>query len=173
MRKLIAILVVCVAPALAAQQDSTAPPDSAERERLQQQIEDRFGRLVQQQLQLSDDQAVKLRGTEERFRGRRREILRRQLALRLGLNAQMCPGCSANPDSVRRLMDGIETNRAELFRLQQDQDREIAGYLTPVQRARYQILRERFFRRLTEVRRERLEGREGRRPLRPRRRPLR
>ena len=173
MRKLIGILVVCLAPALAAQQDSTAPPDSAERERLQQQIEDRFGRLVQQQLQLSDDQASKLRGTEERFRGRRREIIRRQLGLRLALNSQMCPGCAANPDSVRRLMDGIDANRAELFRLQQDQDREIAGYLSPVQRARYQILRERFLRRLTEVRRERLEGREGPRPVRPRRRPLR
>jgi len=100
----------------------------------------------------------------------RREIVRRQLALRLGLNAQMCPGCAANPDSVRRLMDGIEANRGELFRLQEDQDREMKGYLTPVQHARYQMLRERFFRRLTEVRRERLERREGRPPVRPRRR---
>ena len=173
MRNLMGILVLCLAPALAAQQDSTTAPDSAERERLQRQIEDRFRRLVQQQVQLSDDQAAKLRETEERFRGRRREIVQRQLGLRLALNAQMCPGCAANPDSVRRLMDGIDANRAELFRLQQDQDQEMAGYLTPVQRARYQILRERFYRRLTEVRRERLEGREGRRPLRPRRRPLR
>lgn len=175
MRKLMWVLALALVPALAGQQDTTVAPDSAERERLQQQIEDRFGRVVQQQLQLSDDQGTRLRGTEERFRTRRRDIMRRQLALRFALNGQMCPGCSADADSVRRLMDDIETNRGELFRLQQEQDREMAGYLTPVQRAQYQLLRERLIRRLSEVRREvrreRPMGREQRRPLRPRRRP--
>jgi hypothetical protein len=173
MRNLTLALILFLAPALAAQQDSGGPPDLAEREKLRQRIENLFAQSVQQQLGLSNDQSVKLRETEERFRGRRRDIIGRQVALRLALNGQMCPGCSANPDSVRRLMDGIEANRAELFRLQEDQDREMKGYLTPVQHARYQMLRERFFRRLTEVRRERLDGREGRRPMRPRRRPLR
>jgi len=171
MRKLMWVLALGVVPALAGQQDTAAAPDSAERERLQQQIEDRFARVVQQQLRLSDDQVTRLRDTEERFRTRRREIMRRQLALRFALNGQMCPGCGADADSVRKLMDGIETNRGELFRLQQEQDREMAGYLDPVQRAQYQMLRERLIRRLTEVRRERPLGREQRRPLRPRRRP--
>ncbi len=173
MRRLKWVLALALVPALAGQQDTTAAPDSVERERLQQQIEDRFGRVVQQQLQLSDVQVTKLRGTEERFRTRRRDILRRQLALRFALNGQMCPGCSADADSVRKLMDGIETNRGELFRLQQEQDQEMAGYLNPVQRAQYQMLRERLIRRLSEVRRERPLGgaRERQRPLRPRRRP--
>ena len=154
MRKLMWGLALFLTPALAGQQDST-PPDSAERERLQQQVEDRFAQVVRRQLQLSDDQVTRLRGTEERFRVRRREIVRRQLALRFGLNGQMCPGCAADPDSVRRLMDGIEASRGELFRMQQEQDREMAGYLTAVQRARYQMLRERLLRRLAEVRRDR------------------
>jgi Spy/CpxP family protein refolding chaperone len=173
MRKLMWVFALGLVPALAAQQDTTAAPDSAERERLQQQIEDRFGRVVQQQLQLSEDQVAKLRATEERFRTRRRDIIRGQLDLRRALNGQMCPGCSADADSVRKLMDAIETNRGELFRLQQEQNREMAGYLTPVQRAQYQMLRERFVRRLSEVRRERPLGgaRERQRPLRPRRRP--
>lgn len=171
MRKLLWVLALVWAPVVAGQQDSTAPPDSAERERLQQQVEDRFAQVVQQQLRLDNDQVSKLRGTEERFRARRREIVQRQLALRFSLNGQMCPGCAADPDSVRRLMDGIEANRGELFRMQQEQDREMAGYLTPVQRAQYQLLRERLIRRLGEVRRERLRGGEPRRPLRPRRRP--
>lgn len=171
MRKLMWVLALLWAPVLAGQQDSTPPPDSAERERLQQQIEDRFAQVVQQQLQLNNDQVTKLRGTEERFRTRRREITRRQLTLRFALSGQMCPGCAANPDSVRRLMDGIDANRGELFRMQQEQDREMASYLTPVQRAQYQMLRERLVRRLGEVRRERRQGGEQRRPFRPRRRP--
>jgi len=171
--KLVLALTLLVAPVVAAQQDSTGAPDSAERGRLQQRIEAEFARVVKEQLNLSNDQSTKLRATEERFRVRRREILGRQLALRLALSRQMCPGCVANPDSVRGLMNGIEANRWELFRLQQDQDREMEGYLTPVQHARYQMLRERFFRRLVEVRREGLRSGDGRRPLRPRRRPLR
>jgi len=171
MRKLMWVLALVWVPVLAGQQDSTPPPDSTERERLQQQIEDRFAQVVQQQLRLNDDQVTKLRGTEERFRGRRREIVRRQVALRFALSGQMCPGCAADPDSVRRLMDGIDANRGELFRMQQEQDREIAGYLTPVQRAQYQLLRERLINRLGQIRRERLQGGEPRRPLRPRRRP--
>jgi Spy/CpxP family protein refolding chaperone len=178
MRKLIWVLGLAVAPALAAQ-DSAGPPDSVQRERLQEEIDRRFGQVVQQRLGLTGDQSARLRATEERFRARRRAILRQQLALRFALDGQMRPGQAADADSVRRLMDGIQANRAELFRLEQDQDREMAGYLTPVQRAQYQMLRERLLARLQEVRRERGLGRgqgvrprDGPRPREgPRRRP--
>lgn len=180
MRKLIWVLGLAVAPALAAQ-DSAGPPDSVQRERLQEEIDRRFGQVVQQRLGLTGDQNAKLRATEERFRARRRTILQRQLALRFALDGQMRPGQAADADSVRRLMDGIQGNRVELLQLEQDQDREMAGYLTPVQRAQYQMLRERLLARLREVRRERALGRgqgvrprEGPRPREtPRRRPRR
>jgi Spy/CpxP family protein refolding chaperone len=170
MRNFIWVLGLLLAPVLAAQQDSAALPDSGERERLQQEIERRFGAVVQQQLGLSNDQADRLRATEERFRTRRRVIVRQQLLLRFGLQDQMRPGRAANPDSVRRLMDAMQANRGDLLRLDQEQDREMAGYLTPVQRARYQMLRERLLLRLQEVRRERAAQRAGRPGLRPRRR---
>jgi hypothetical protein len=140
-----------------------------QRERLQEEIDRRFGQVVQQRLGLTGDQSARLRATEERFRVRRRAILRQQLALRFALDGQMRPGQAADADSVRRLMDGIQANRGELFRLEQDQDREMAGYLTPVQRAQYQMLRERLLARLQEVRRERGMGRGDR--VRPRERP--
>lgn len=171
MRNIVWVLGLLLGPALAAQQDSTTLPDSAERERLQQAIERRFGVVVQQQLGLSNDQADKLRATEERFRMRRRAMVRQQLLLRFGLQEQMRPGQAANPDSVRRLMDAMQANRGDLLRLDQDQDREMSGYLTPVQRARYQMLRERLMRRLQEVRRGRAGQGAGRPGLeRPRRR---
>jgi Spy/CpxP family protein refolding chaperone len=171
MRKLIWMLGLALVPALAAQQDSILARDSAVRDRLQQEIERRFGAVVQQQLDLTPDQADKLRATEERFRPRRRAVQRQQLLLRLGLQGQMRPGIAANADSVRRLMDGMQANRSELLQLEQEQDREMSGYLTPVQRARYQMLRERLVQRLQEVRRERAGQGAGRAdPQRPRRR---
>ena len=171
MRNLMGILGLVLVPALAAQQDSVLARDSVVRDQLQQQIEQRFGAAVQRQLGLSSDQADKLRATEEKFRPRRRAIMREQLLVRLGLQDQMRPGEAANADSVRRLMDGLQANRAALLRLDQEQDQEMSGYLTPVQRARYQMLRERLLQRLQEVRRERAGS--GRPGLQPRRRPRR
>lgn len=171
MRRLIWTLGFVLAPALAAQQDSILARDSVVRDRLQQEIEQRFGAVVQRQLDLSNDQASKLRATEERFRPRRRAIMREQLLVRLGLQDQMRPGEAADADSVRRLMDRMQANRSALLRLEQEQDQEMSGYLTPVQRARYQMLRERLMQRLQDVRRERAgQGRPG---LQPRRRPRR
>ena len=175
MRKFIWVLWLALAPALAAQDSGGPPPrDSAERERLREQIEERFATRVRQELGLTDDQATKLRATEERFRLRRQGIVRRQLDLRMALDGQMRPGQAADADSVRKLMDGMQANRGELARLEQEQDREIAGYLTPVQRAQYQIMRERLIRRLAEIRRERAMG-GARRPgvMRPREGPRR
>ena len=176
MRKLIWVLGLAVASALAAQDSGGPPrpsPDSAERGRLQQEIERRFGQRVQQEHGLTDVQAGKLRATEERYRARRREIVRRQLGLRFALQDQMRPGQAADADSVRRLMDGMQANRGELFTIERDQDREMAGYLTPVQRAQYQMIRERLTRRLAEIRRQRgMAGGEGQ-GLRPRQGPRR
>ena len=160
MRRLMWLVGLVIVPALAAQ-DSSAAGDAAERERLQQQIEDHVAQRVKQQLGLSDEQANRLRSTEENFRQRRRDLFQRQLTIEQGLRDQMRPGVAANSDSVRRLMDVRQAARADQLRLDQDQDREMAGYLTPVQRAQYQMIRERIRLRLQQLRRERIERRQG------------
>jgi Spy/CpxP family protein refolding chaperone len=114
---------------------------------------------------LSDDQAVKLGATEGRYRERRQALTRHQRDLRMALDDQMRPGVPAIADSVRKLMDALQAGRAELLKLEQDEDREMASYLTPVQRAQYQTLRLRFVQRVQDLRR----GRGG--LDRPRRRP--
>lgn len=144
------------------------------------QIEQRFAERVKADLGLTDDQAGKLRATQERFGQRRRALMRQQFERRRALQGQMQPGVAANADSVRKLMDGMQAGRAELLRIEQDEDREMAGYLTPVQRARYQMMRQRFVERVNEMREGRGGGRRDRmRPgappgpqQRPRRRPI-
>ena len=171
MRKYILLsLAVLFAPSLAAQgRDSmSARSDTAEAARLRTQIESTFTRRVQQDLNLSQDQAAKLRASQERFGSRRRDVMQEQLQRRRALENQMQPGIAANSDSVRKLMDGIQTGRAEMLKIEQDQDREMAGYLTPVQRARYQQMRARLMERVQEMRLERRDGRMGQGLQRPR-----
>jgi hypothetical protein len=169
---------LAVAPRLAAQEDT------ANAERLRAQIEERFSQHVQRELHLTPDQAVKLRASQERFGTQRRTLMRQQMERRRALEDQMQPGVAANADSVKKLMDGNQAARAQMFKLEQDEDRDMAGYLNPVQRARYQQMREQLMRRVTEMRAQRRGGRmrpgtgpgqrvrpEGRRP-RPGRRPI-
>jgi len=162
-------LAVVLAPAVSAQE----PKDTAEAGRLRTEIEHRFSQRVQQELKLSADQATKLRATQERFGTRRRALMQQQMARRRALDDQMQPGVAANPDSVRKLMDGMRSGRAEMVKIEQDEDQEMAAYLNPVQRARYQHMRERLMQRVGEMRQMRRERggtarRPGPRPVRPR-----
>jgi hypothetical protein len=155
MKTLLFGLAVMVAPALSAQQ----PSDTAEAGRLRAQIEQRFSERVQEDLNLTPDQASKLRATQEKFGARRRTLMQQQSERRRALDTQMQPGIAANSDSVRKLMDGMRSGRAEMVRVEQDEDQEMSGYLNPVQRARYQQMRERFMQRIGEMRMDRREGR--------------
>jgi hypothetical protein len=153
-------LAVLLAPGLVAQQPDVPRqrPDTAEAERLRTQIEQRFSQHVQQELKLTPDQAAKLRATHERFGTRRRALMRQQMDRRQALEGQMQPGVAANSDSVRKLMDGMRGGRAEMLKIEQDEDQEMAGYLSPVQRARYQQMREHLMRRVNEMRMQRQGG---------------
>jgi len=154
-------LAVLLAPSLAAQQRDSVRrvDDTMEVGRLRQRVDSVFSTRVQRELQLTPDQTTKLRATQERFSARRRTLVQQQMQRRSALQDQMQPGVAANSDSVRKLMDGIQAGRAEMVKIEQDQDREMSGYLTPVQRARYQQMRERFIQRVDELRIQRREGR--------------
>ena len=99
---------------------------------------------VREALGLTTDQAAKLDATRARFAPQRRAVMDRRRAIVQGLRGQLQPGIAANADSVRKLLEARDQNRSALVQLQRDEEKEIAGYLTPVQRARLDLLRERF-----------------------------
>lgn len=162
MKKLVVLaLAVVLAPGLMAQQRDTTQvqQDTAEAGRLRERIESAFRDRVQQDLNLTPDQATRLRTTQELYSARRRTLAQQQLERRRAIDDQMQPGMPANEDSLRKLLDAQRSGRAELAKIDQDEDREMSGYLTPVQRARYQQLRTRFMERVEQIRLERRENR--------------
>ena len=153
-RRLFLTALLLTALPLAAQEDQ--PPtmlDSARRAQLEERIEQRVEEWLRRDLDLTDEQVVKLRATHQKFGPRRREVVQRQRDLRVALGDQMRPGIAADPDSVRRLNDALVENRARIFQLEQDQAREMEAYLSPVQVARYWMIRERVRERVGDVRR--------------------
>ena len=172
------LLLWLLALAFASGLGAQTPPDSARAEELRLEIERRFGERVRTELALSDEQATKLKATHERVGERRRALMRQQMERRRALQGQMRPGVQANADSVRKLMDAMHAGRMDMLKIEQDEDKEMSGYLTPVQRAQFQMMRQRFVERIQEVRRERagMRGqgggqrppeRQGERPRRP------
>jgi hypothetical protein len=154
------VILVLAAPPSTAQ----TPPDTrdgSEIHRLREQIRARWNQRVRQDLALSDDQAAKLQATEQQFLRRRMDLARRQREVNQALRGQLQPGIAANSDSVRRLMDAREHARAALTQIDRDEDKEIGGYLTPVQHARYQILREQLVKRIQQIREQRRGGGAG------------
>jgi hypothetical protein len=152
--RVLALIVSFVAMAAPAHAQEPAP-DRPPLEELRRRVRERFAERVQEELKLTPDQVGRLRTTLGDYSSRRREMQARQRALREALAWQLRPGIAAVPDSVARLTDELMTvrvNYAESFRSEQ---REMAQYLDPVQRAKITLLRDRLLNRAQEFRRRR------------------
>ncbi len=161
--------LVAAAPARA-QGVPPAGDDPAQAQLLRQRIEDRFAERVKEQLGLSDEQLAKLRATSTTYGGRRRDLEARERLLRSALAEQIRPGVAANQDSVSTLTDALVGLRSSYAKTFQDENAELATYLTPVQRSQLLAMRERFMRRIQEIRQAHRNGIPLREQLREERR---
>ena len=155
MRRIVWVVLVAVA-ALAgravAQDDGD---DSPEAVRMRQQIETRFGAQVQEMLGLTDQQATQLRATLGTYAPKRRAMEREERGIKRALQAQLRPGIAANSDSVGRLVDRLLDLKVQYVKSFVEEDKEMAKYLTPVQRAQFLVMRERLMARIEEIRQQR------------------
>ena len=155
---MVGLLVAGGAPAAAAQEPGPVRPRAEE---LRRRIRERFADRIRQDLKLDDEQMQRLRSTVGTYATRRREMERRQVALKSALSGQLQPGVAASPDSVARLTDDLMALRVRYAESFREEQAELSKYLDPVQRARLTLLRERLVNRAKEFR--------GRRPMLQRR----
>jgi hypothetical protein len=152
MKRLLFIALIALPLPLAAQEAA----DSVQL--LRSQIRQRWTAHVRSTLGLDDDQTAKLQATEQNFEGQRQPIRVRQREINRALSSELASG-TPNQDRVKQLINERQENQLKLQQLNRDEDREIQGYLTPVQHARYQDERRRFQERVAEVVRQRREQR--------------
>ena len=148
---LMAALLVAGAP-LNAQGNGDESPQSA---RMRQQIEQRFAQQIQANLGLTDEQAVKLRATFNTYAPKRRAMEQELRTIKRGLQGQLRPGIAANADSVSTLVDRLLATKVTYAQSFVDENRDMAKYLTPVQRAQFQVMRERLMARIEEIQQQR------------------
>jgi hypothetical protein len=135
-------LLMCGTARLAAQQpDSGMQDDSARLETLRQEVQQRYSARAHEVLGLTPAQAAKFDSTQARAWAQRRDLILQRRRINVALQGQMRPGVAAKADSVSRLLDARQRMNESLRGVDDQEDREMAGYLTPVQRAQYQTFR--------------------------------
>ena len=151
---LLAAATIVVATTAGAQQLPPARTDSGTAA-LQARVRQRVAAVVKQRLNLTDDQMRQLAAVNANYDGRRRALLAQERDARVAVRAELQRGESADQKRV-------ETAIADLFRVQrsridlaEQEQRDLAKFLQPSQRAGYLALQEQLRRRVEQMRQRR------------------
>ena len=128
----------------------TAAPQG-NRTALEQQFRERTAKLVQQRLGLNDAQLAKLEQSNTRYAPQLRQLAAQERDIRFQLRQEMMAGNSANQQHVSDLLDAAIRMQRQRLGIVEAEQKELAGFLTPVQRARYIALQAQFGKRAQEL----------------------
>ena len=138
---------------LAAEAQRQRRPDSAAQVQVDARMRQRLGTMVKERLGLDDAQAQRLAETSRRYEEQRRKLIMDERELRLQLRDEMGPGATPNQERVDRALTRMIALQRQRIDLLEREQKELAGFLTPVQRARYLALQDEVRRRVDEARR--------------------
>ena len=146
----LAILALLV-PGLTAHAQAVTQPPAGNRPALEQQFRERSARLAKQRLGLTDAQLDKLERSNARFAPQLRQLAAQEQDVRQQLRQEMTAGNSANQQHVSDLLDASVRLQKQRIALVEAEQKDLAAFLTPVQRARYIALQAQFGKRAQEL----------------------
>ena len=164
------MLLVLIAPLLAAEASAQArrqPPagreDGPRRQALEARLRQQLWRVTKNRVGLTDEQMTQLAQTSRPFETQRRQLAVQERDERLALRREILAGANANQDRVAAALDRVLDLQRRRAQLQIDEQRALAAFMSPVQRAKYAALQEQLRRRA-----ENLRGQRARPPGGPR-----
>jgi hypothetical protein len=134
-----------------------------EQQILRQRVRQAFAGVVRKQLNLNAAQMQTLQRTDQKYEQQRRAVVLGEREARLGLRSAM-EDSTGHPDQdkIAQYLDQLvqgQRRRADLLEAEQ---KELSGFLSPLQRAQYFALKERLNRKMQELQADSLGGRGGR-----------
>lgn len=122
------------------------------RAQLEQQIRNRIGNQLKNGLKLTDDQFAKLQATNKRFEEKRRLLVEQERDARMAMRDLVIAGDTANGAKISAGIDKMLQIQKQRFELVEQEQKELAGYLSPMQRARFLAMQEQMRRRMDSMR---------------------
>lgn len=152
---------ISIAPAAAVSAQRPLPPDSSgpRRNMLEQRLRQRTAEVVRRRLQLTEDQMKQLQATNAAFEKQRADLMARERDTRHELRQQILAGDDANQNRVSQLLDQTMQLERQRIDLLQSEQRELAKFLKPVQRAKLFGLQGEMRRRAQEMRMREMQRR--------------
>jgi hypothetical protein len=144
--------------------DTALTPVGPRRKLLEQRVRQRFEQIVRERLQLTDDQMRQLRQTNQRFATQRRTLTEQERGLRSEIRRELTPGVAANQAHVAAITDSLFAIQRQRLDMAQAEQKELATYLSPVQRVRYYGLQEQLRRQMELIRQRRQAAAQGASP---------
>jgi hypothetical protein len=130
----------------------------ARRQQMERQLRERLWKVTKEQVGLTDAQMSKLGETSRRFDTRRRTLNQQERAERSALRQEITAGDRADQNRIAAALDHLIQLQRQRVELQAEEQRELAGYMNPLQRARFAALQEQVRRRVESLRRERADS---------------
>ena len=144
---------LAIAPQLSAQQQ--APSSDTATGALQARVRQRLAAVMKQRLELTDDQMKQLTAVNASYEARRRTLMGQERDARVTVRGELQRGKQADQKRVEgALTDLFRIQRARIDLAEQEQ-RDLAKFMQPSQRAGYLALQEQVRRRVEQMRRRR------------------
>jgi hypothetical protein len=126
------------------------------RAQMEQQLRRRLWEIAKQRVGFTDAQMMQLERTSRTYDERRHALAVEERAQRVTLREQLLQGdASVDQDRVAKALDRLHQLQRDRIDLLIAEQREFAGFMTPLQRARYAALQEQLRRRVDSLRRAR------------------
>lgn len=126
-------------------------PGAEGRQQLQRRFQQRLWQMTQRRVGLTKDQMNRLAPVHQRFETQRRSITREERQIRLSLRDAMADSAHADQIQISAYLDRLvqlQRQRADLLEAEQ---KELAQFMTPLQRARYTAFQEQVRRRIAQL----------------------
>jgi Spy/CpxP family protein refolding chaperone len=137
------------APAIGGQ--PVTAPANPNRAALEQQFREQSARVAQQRLGLTDAQLAQLSQSNARFAPQQNQLVMQERETRRQLRIEMTAGSQANQQHVSALLDDALRLQKQRIALVEAEQKDLARFLTPVQRAGYLSLQAQVRRRAQEL----------------------
>lgn len=154
-RSLIAVGALALGTTIPLAAQEARPTADTANAALQSRVRQRLAAVVKQRLGLTDDQVRQLAAVNASYEGRRHDLMVSERQARVSIRRELQRGKSADQKAVDAALSDLFRIQRTRIDLAEQEQRDLAKFMQPAQRAGYLALQEQLRRRVEQMRQRR------------------